>query len=98
MSSSVLVEPAIAFVREKGTARDKALLGVLLGEAPSDEGLEALREGQNPDGGFRVRELPTQASVVGRTMKSTSLPPSDSTIGTSTAALRRAPAGQRRGW
>lgn len=67
MSSSVLVEPAIAFVREKGTARDKALLGVLLGEAPSDEGLEALREGQNPDGGFRVRELPTQASVVGRT-------------------------------
>jgi hypothetical protein len=58
---------AVAFVRASGSARDRALLQVLLGEPLTDAELEAVREGQNPDGGFRVKELSTQASVVGRT-------------------------------
>ncbi len=67
MSAAVRVGPAIEFVRANGTPRDRALLKVLLGEPLTDPDLEAVRENQNPDGGFRVRELQTQASVVGRT-------------------------------
>lgn len=67
MSAPVRVEAAIEFVRAKGTPRDKALLHILLGEPLSDADLEAVRENQNPDGGFRVRELGSPLSVVGRT-------------------------------
>jgi hypothetical protein len=67
MSAKVRVAPAIAFVREKGKPRDRALLKVLLGEPLSDADLEVVRENQNPDGGFRVPELGVPTSVVGRT-------------------------------
>ena len=67
MSASVRVAPAIEFVRAHGKPRDKAMLKILLGEALSDPDLEAVRENQNPDGGFRVPDLKTPMSVVGRT-------------------------------
>lgn len=67
VAAAVRLEPAIAFVREKGGGDDHALLKVLLGEPLSDADLVALTDSQNPDGGFRVPQLNTKASVVGRT-------------------------------
>src|SRR6267143_1494864 len=67
MTRAVAVGPAIEFVKTHGKPFDRAVLNVLLGEDLGDEGLAALTEPQNPDGGFRVLDLSTSASVVGRT-------------------------------
>jgi hypothetical protein len=67
MGEAPSAEKAIAFIRGSGAPVDKALLKVLLREPPTDEDLVLLTELQNPDGGFRVGQLKTQQSVVGRT-------------------------------
>lgn len=67
MAGPVSAEQAIAFVRSKGGPLDNALLKVLLHEHLTDEDLAVLTEAQNPDGGFRVSQLQTKQSVVGRT-------------------------------
>jgi hypothetical protein len=67
MAREVAVAPAIAWVRDQGSPLERAMLAVLLGEPLGDAELAALTEPQNPDGGFRVAEIPTKLSVVGRT-------------------------------
>jgi prenyltransferase/squalene oxidase-like repeat protein len=67
MSHEAAVRPALEFVAKSGTPFDQALLKVLLQEDLGDGELAALTEPQNPDGGFRVRELSKPLSVVGRT-------------------------------
>jgi len=67
MTRAVAVGPAMQFVQAHGKPFDRAMLQVLLAEDLGDEGLAALTEPQNPDGGFRVLDLSSPASVVGRT-------------------------------
>jgi len=67
MTPEPAIAPAIEYVQDTGTPFDRALLKVLLGAELSVDEFEALTEPQNPDGGFRVRELATPASVAGRT-------------------------------
>jgi len=67
MTAAPRVEPAIAFVRARGSASDLAALKLFLGEPLSDGELAAITDAQNPDGGFRVPQLATELSVVGRT-------------------------------
>lgn len=67
MPAAVRLDAAMEFVRTRGDAGDQAMLKVLLREPLSDEELAALTQFQNPDGGFRVPELKSALSVVGRT-------------------------------
>jgi hypothetical protein len=61
------VSRAISFVQEHGRGPEIALLKVLLRQELSDADLLALTQQQNPDGGFRIWGLKTDASGVGRT-------------------------------
>jgi hypothetical protein len=67
MGEAPSAERAIAFIRARGAAVDQAWLKVLLREPLTDADLALITEAQNPDGGFRVAELKTRQSVVGRT-------------------------------
>ncbi len=65
--AAVDVVGALAFVGGQGSARDRALLKVLLRDELTDGDLQAVTTFQNSDGGFRAPEVQGTQSLIGET-------------------------------